>query len=94
MKKVRVVLDGNGDFFHERAVWVTFAESKVTKQQVFVHCGERISELRFRVSFGSPQKKPKTLHSCVGIFRDSDTGRGDPFFAQQRGLKKLFCYIH
>ena len=61
-EKVNVVLDGNGDFFHERAVWVTFAESKVTKQQVFAHCGERISELRFRVSFGSPQKKPKTLH--------------------------------
>ena len=35
MKKVRVVLNGNGDFFHERAVWVTFAESKVTKQEVF-----------------------------------------------------------
>ena len=30
-EKVNVVLDTNGDFFHERAVWVTFAESKVTE---------------------------------------------------------------
>ena len=54
--------------------------------KAFVLCGGR-------VSFGSPQKKPKTLHSCAeysASLRSIRHGAWRPFFVPQRNKGEIF----
>ena len=85
-----MVLDGNGDFFHKRAVWVTFAESKVTKQEVFDTAMKEFRHCGVEFLLARPKRNQKRSTHVSEFFKIPTRAVVAPSFAQQRGGENLF----